>query len=85
MSSNSASNSRQCIKANMAFKTVLKEEGENMKKIIEALKAHISGTVRRIRLKFRIGGAPPRGNSHRKFHVFLLSYRCIKTVFSLFL
>ena len=35
------------------------------------VKVHISGTVWRIQLKFRTEGAPPRGNSSRKFHVFL--------------
>ena len=40
-----------------------------MKKIRRTLKAHISGMAWRIQLKFGIGGAPPRGNSHRKLRV----------------
>jgi len=49
------------------------EEGEEKyeDKIRRTLKVHISGTVRRIQLKFGIGGAPPRRNPHRKFRVFL--------------
>ena len=41
-----------------------------MKKIRRTLKVHISGTAGRIHLKFGIGGAPLRGNSHRKFVCF---------------
>ena len=48
-----------------------KKEKKNAKKIRRTLKAHISGTAWRIQLKFGIGGAPPRENSHRKFCVFL--------------
>ena len=40
-----------------------------MKKIRRTLKA---GMAWWIQLKFGIGGAPPRGNLHRKFCVFLL-------------
>jgi len=51
------------------FKKCCKKK--NTKKIRQTLKAHISGTAWQIQLKFGIGGAPPRGNSHGKFCVFL--------------
>ena len=56
-------------------KSVAKRNEENKTN----LKAHISGTARLIQLKFGIGGAPPLGNSHRKFHVFLF-WECWATV-----
>jgi len=47
-----------------------KEEGEENYK--ENKKAHILGTAMWIQFKFGIGGAPPQGNLHRKFCLFLL-------------
>ena len=66
--------SGQSIKACVSysnFKKCCEKKKKNTKKIRRTLKAHISGTAWRIQLKFGIGGAPPRGNSHRKFRVFL--------------
>ena len=72
--SNSAPISRQSIKACVSynnFKKCCKKKKKNMKKIRWTLKAHILGTAWRIQLKFGIGGAPSRRNSHRKIRVFL--------------
>ena len=57
-----------------------------MRKIRQTLKAHISGMAWWIQLKFGIGGAPPRGNLHKKnlFREFQ-AYRYMKTAFSLLL
>ena len=69
--------SRQSIKAHTSYdfkkccEKKKKKEKKNTKKIRRTLKANISGPPWQIQLKFGIGGAPPRMNSHRKFCVFL--------------
>jgi len=77
----SYSNFKKCCK-----KKKKKEKKKNTKKIRLALKVHILETAWQIQLKFGIGGAPPRRNSHRKFCVFssvqgVSSYRCVKRCF----
>ena len=69
--------SRQSIQARASYSDFKKccekkkKEKKNTKKIRRTLKAHISGKAWRIQFKFGIGGSTPRGNSHRKFRVFL--------------
>jgi len=47
-------------------------------KIKWTLKVYILGTAWQIQLQFGIGGASPRGNLHRKIHMFLFR-ECIAT------
>jgi len=62
--------SRQSIQARANysdFKVLQKEEEK-----YEENKTNFEGAyLGRVQLKFGIGGATPRGNSHRKFHVLL--------------
>ena len=73
--------SRKSIKAYASYSDFKKccekkkKEKKNTKKIRQTLKANISGTAWQTQLKFRIGGAPPRGNLLRKIHVFSWSVK----------
>ena len=67
------------------FKVLRKEENyeENIR---QTLKTHLLGMAWLIQLKFRIEGTPPaREFAQKKLVQEMLSYRCVKMVFSLLL